>query len=156
MTLNFITEDITEAKELALAYIANGGNETSPDNYTKYNDWYSSLKVVFLEQLLEKLPVNGTPAAGDVTLQILEKVDKDLSVTMTEDPECKQRWFPLGIQLNYTNVTEPAKTFISSMGRLKYLTPIYSALLAANKKDTAIEWYNLNKDFYHPSALLQL
>lgn len=36
-----------------MAYIANAGNDTSPDNYTEYNEWYSSLKVVFLEQLLE-------------------------------------------------------------------------------------------------------
>lgn len=60
-----------------------------------------------------------------MTLKIAEKVDKDLNITMTVDPECKQRWFPIGIRVNYTNVTEPAKTFISSMGRMKYLSPIY-------------------------------
>lgn len=53
VTLNFTTENITVAKELAMAYIANAGNDTSPDNYTEYNEWYSSLKVVFLEELLE-------------------------------------------------------------------------------------------------------
>lgn len=53
VTLNFTTENITVAKELAMAYIANAGSDTSPDNYTEYNEWYSSLKVVFLEELLE-------------------------------------------------------------------------------------------------------
>jgi leukotriene-A4 hydrolase len=62
----------------------------------------------------------------------------------------------MGILLNYTNVLEPAHQFISSMGRMKYLTPVYQALLKTNQKALAIQWYEENVDFYHPYAVLQI
>lgn len=93
---------------------------------------------------------------GVTTLAIVKKVDEDLKITTTVDPECKQRWFPLGIKVNYTDVMDPAKEFISSMGRMKYLTPIYQALLDVGEKSKAVEWYNLNVNFYHPYAVEML
>jgi leukotriene-A4 hydrolase len=63
-----------------------------------------------------------------VTLDIMSKLDADLNLTMTVDPECKQRWYPLAIRKGYQSALEPAHEFISSQGRLKYLTPIYMAL----------------------------
>jgi len=57
---------------------------------------------------------------------------------------------------NYTAVLEPAHQFISSMGRMKYLTPNYQALLDSDQKPLAIQWYQENVNFYHPYAVLQL
>ena len=91
---------------------------------------------------------------SDVTIKILEKIDADLDITATKDPEVKNVWFPLGIRLNYTAVISPAHTFISSMGRLKYLQPEYQALLDTKQTALAISWYEENKDFYHPLAAL--
>lgn len=91
-----------------------------------------------------------------VTVELLQKIDTDLNITGTLDPECKQRWYPLGITKNYTAVKEPAHTFISSQGRMKYLTPIYTALLQSGQRELAIAWYNENVDFYHPYAVEQL
>lgn len=138
-----------------MRYIANEGNATSPENYTEYNNWYSSLKVIFLEKLIEMLPT-GNETTGVTNLAIVKKVDEDLKITMTVDPECKQRWFPLGIMVNYANVTEPAKEFVSSMGRMKYLTPIYQALIDTNQTAEGVKWYNENVDFYHPYAVEML
>ena len=56
----------------------------------------------------------------------------------------------------YEPVTQPAHDFISSMGRMKYLTPIYTALMDSGNKTTAQDWYNQNIDFYHPYAVQQL
>lgn len=67
-----------------------------------------------------------------VTPELLTKIDADLNITGTLDPECKQRWFPMGIKIGYAPTKEPAHTFISSQGRMKYLTPIYKALLESN------------------------
>ena len=47
---DFNTEQSNESAALALAYIA-GAGETSPTNYTDYNDFYSNLKVVFHDTL---------------------------------------------------------------------------------------------------------
>lgn len=70
----------------------------------------------------------------------MEKIDKDYGLTYTQDPEIKQRWFPLGIYQNYTPVFDYANQFVCQQGRLKYLNPIYIAL-----KDTNLtmgqEWF---------------
>lgn len=52
--LDFMTKDITESQNLASEYVKLKGNG-SPANYRKYNEYYSSLKVVFLEQLVIEL-----------------------------------------------------------------------------------------------------
>jgi hypothetical protein len=33
---------------------------------------------------------------------------------------------------------------------MKYLQPIYQALLDSDKKDLALKWYHENINFYHP------
>ena len=53
---------------------------------------------------------------------------------------------------DYTTVTEPAHTWISSMGRSKYLNPVYQALQDTGNHDTGCTWLNENIDFYHPVA----
>lgn len=39
---------------------------------------------------------------------------------------------------------------------MKYLTPIYKALLDSDQKDIAVQWFKENEDFYHPYAVDQL
>jgi leukotriene-A4 hydrolase len=122
---DFTTNSSREFAKMAVDYVSLNGT-ASPENYTDYlsNDTYSNLRVVFIESLSESVHTNDTDA-----LAVMQKVDEDFNITGTLDPELKQRWFPLGIKMNYTNVTDPAHEFISSMGRLKYLNPIYRALL---------------------------
>jgi len=91
-----------------------------------------------------------------LTLDILKKVDADYNLTGTVDPECKQRWFPLCIKAGYAPALEPAHTFVSTQGRMKYLNPIYRALLDTNQKDLAVKWFNESIDFYHPLAIASL
>ena len=117
---DFTTPQLNESSALADQYIQLAG-ASSPAGFADYQTWYSSLKVIFLNRLLARV--------NDTTIAILEKIDSDLNVTNTLDPECKNVWFPLGIYKNFSTVLEPAHTFISSMGRMKYLTPIYTALL---------------------------
>lgn len=83
---------------------------------------------------------------------ILARIDADLDCTATLDPEVKQRWFPTGLGLNYDPVYEPAHTWISSMGRSKYLTPVYASLQDSGQHDLGVQWFDENKDFYHPVA----
>jgi len=59
----------------------------------------------------------------------MTKIDDDLNVTDSVDPEVRQRWYPLGIKKNYTKVMAPAKEFVQGMGRWKYVKPIYAALI---------------------------
>jgi len=91
-----------------------------------------------------------------MTVEIMAKIDADLNITNTLDPECKNIWFPLGIKLGYNTVMTPSNTFVSTQGRMKYLTPIYMALQNSGQHNTAVEWFNANIDFYHPYAVAKL
>lgn len=87
-----------------------------------------------------------------VNTAILAKIDADLHCTNDMDPEVKQRWFPTGLGLYYDPVYDPAHTWISSMGRSKYLAPVYSSLQDSGQHDLGVQWFDENKDFYHPVA----
>lgn len=63
--------------------------------------------------------------SDQVTIAILDKIDADLGVTADVDPEVRQRWYALGLSKDYEPVYSPAHDWISSMGRSKYLNPIY-------------------------------
>ena len=91
-----------------------------------------------------------------MTLDILKKIDEDLGATADPNPEVKQRWLPLCLMLRYQPAYDAAHKFVSSQGRLKYLTPVYQALEWTDQHDLALEWFNESKNFYHPIALSSL
>lgn len=106
--LDFTTKALNASSELADEYIRLGG-ASSPSNYADYFDYYSGLRVVFLERLRTR--------QAEVTLEILERIDADFNVTGTFDPECKQRWFPFGLVKGYEPVKVPSHKMVSTVGR---------------------------------------
>jgi leukotriene-A4 hydrolase len=50
-------------------------------------------------------------------------------VTPVDNPEIRQRWFPLVIALDYQDAFPTIKAFVQSVGRQKYILPIYTALV---------------------------
>ena len=147
ITLDFTTPALNQSSDLADEYIKLGG-ASSPDNYADYFDFYSRLRVVFLSRLDARI--------SDVSLDIIKRVDGDYNVTNTEDPECRRVWVPFGIRKGYQPAMPVAKEVVSTVGRLKYLTPIYQALLDSNQRDLAVQWFEENIDFYHPIAVVTL
>jgi leukotriene-A4 hydrolase len=143
-TFDFNTPASDDAEELAAAYIALGG-ASSPPNYEDYHLFYSNLKVIFYDYLNANI--------DQVTIELLERIDADYSTTADPDPEVKQKWLPMGLTLQYEPSYDAAHTWISSMGRCKYLTPVYTALENSGQHDLGVEWYNENINFYHPVAL---
>ena len=119
VALDFTTPESDQSAALALAYISLNGT-ASPANFTEYFDYYSNLKVVFHDTLQANYDMVNTA--------ILARIDADLLCTTDMDPEVKQRWFPTGLGLFYDPVYDPAHTWISSMGRSKYLSPVYASL----------------------------
>lgn len=145
--LNFDTVEADQATALALGYIALNG-AGSPENNTAYFGYYSNLKVVF-HNTLEANP-------DLVNLAILERIDADYNCTGDIDPEVRQRWYPIGLDKNYQPVYEPAHEWISGMGRVKYLKPVYISLVMSDQCPLAEQWFNENKSFYHPVAVTSL
>lgn len=124
------------------------GGKSSPEDKDQYFQFDSNLKTIFHTTLLEN--------ANDVTLPILSLVDSDFSVTADPNPEVKQRWLPLGLGHKYDPAYDASHEFVSSQGRLKYLTPIYQALEQTGQHDLAVQWFDENEDFYHPIAISSL
>jgi leukotriene-A4 hydrolase len=141
--LDFATSEATAAINLANEYIKLNG-KGSPADKDIYFTYYSNLKVVFYQTL---------GASPDLNIDILTQVDADYKTTDDADPEVKQRWLPAGLILGYTPAFEASHTWVSSMGRCKYLTPIYVALEGSGQHDLGVTWYNENLDFYHPVAI---
>lgn len=83
-----------------------------------------------------------------VTLAVIEKIDADLQITNDVDPEVRMRWYPTCLYLQYPAVYTPAFDWISSMGRSKYLNPVYQSLVQSGQHDLAVQWNNANIDFY--------
>jgi len=133
---------------------------SSPANHANYNSkYYSNLKVIFIQQLVTR--------EKDIGLVILNKIDADLKITDNNDPENKsegvfpdynvnEQWVPLGIRLGYHAVLPVAKTIVETVGRMKYLSPIYKALLESGNRELAISWYEASVNFYSPYAVVQL
>jgi len=73
-----------------------------------------------------------------VTIELLSLIDADYNTTADPDPEVKQRWLPIGLTIQYEPSYDAAHTWVSSMGRCKYLTPIYSALQNSGQHDLGV------------------
>jgi len=133
-----------DAEELAMGFIAQGG-AGRPDNWEDYFDFYSNLKVIFYETLLANME--------NVDIALLTEIETCYNTTEDPDPEVKQRWLPIGLTIQYEAVYDAAHTWVSTMGRCKYLTSVYSALENSGQHDLGVQWYNENLDFYHPVAI---
>ena len=127
--LDFSTPESDQSTALALEYISLNGT-ASPSNFDVYFTYYSNLKVVFHDTLQNNYK--------DVNIAILTRIDADLGCTADIDPEVKQRWYPTGLGLYYQPVYDPAHTWISSMGRSKYLKPVYSSLQDSGQHDLGV------------------
>ena len=144
---DFTTPELTEAVQLANEYTNMGGN-SSPANFTDFNKWDSNTQVIFI-QALEK-------RKDDVTVAVLARIDADLNITHSLDPNCQQEWVPLSIKHNYGNVMDVAHTIVTTIGRMKYLSGIYNALMQNNRETTAQAWFQEAYSFYSPYAQVQV
>lgn len=71
---------MNESYDLANEYIEMAGNNT-PSNFADYVNWTSNLKVIFLSKL--------EASFDNLTHDILSRIDADLNISATVDPECK-------------------------------------------------------------------
>lgn len=82
--VNFTSDDQIEAETFADTYVALGG-KSGPDNAAAtWDKFYSNKKVVFTLKLLDRLRENK------VSYQVVAKIDADLKLTSTQNPEVWQ------------------------------------------------------------------
>ena len=94
----------------------------------------------FLEAVLNK-----------VKLDQIRKLDAAFHFSETKDPEVLTLWYTITLPKNYDPTLATVPAFLGSVGRGKFLVPVYEALLASkNGKKLATSIFEKNKTFYSP------
>ena len=142
VTLDFSTPEIEESKDLAREYLKLAG-EASPANYEVFHDYFSSLKCIFLQELLDNL--------DQVNMKLIERLDSDFRLTTFRDPEVKTLWYQIAILKEYKTAWPYANEFMITKGRMKYLLPLYKAWNKVDHK-VALQIYEAGSSLYHAMA----
>ncbi len=111
---------------------------TLPDGQS----WTSQEWLRFLRALPEKL-----------TAKQMQSLDKAYSLTASGNNEILQQWLLMSVKNGYEPADEKLAQFLNSVGRRKYIKPLYEELAKTEKgKDRAIEIYETARPGYHPIA----
>ncbi len=91
--------------------------------------------------------INTLPA--EITKEQLAKLDKAYGFTKSGNSEISAAWFQPTIKAGYAAVYPKVESFLTSVGRRKFLTPTYKALIESGKKDMALSIYKKARPNYH-------
>lgn len=103
--------------------------------------------------------LRGLPPA--LPLATLAELDARFSLTASTNYEILAKWLELAVLRGYAAADERLEQFLRTVGRRKFLLPLYEALLSAGRRDDAVRIYGGARPGYHPvtqhslDALLQ-
>ena len=81
------------------------------------------------------------------------ELDARFALGRSENAEILSGWLELALESGYAPALPRALAFLGEVGRMKYLKPLYKALLAApGTRSAAREAYARYRDGYHPIA----
>ncbi|MEM9455591.1 MAG: M1 family metallopeptidase [Myxococcota bacterium] len=93
--------------------------------------------------LLRGLPA-GLPADA------LVQLDQTFSLTDSGNYEILAQWLEVGVLRGYAPVDARLERFLRTVGRRKFLMPLYRALLQAGRREDAVRIYGQARAGYHP------
>lgn len=90
----------------------------------------------------------------DLTAEDLARLDQALAFTQAGNAEIKSQWLQLAIAHDYEPAYPALESFLTGMGRIKFLGPLYRAL-AETKEGRArgLAIYEQARPLYHPLAV---
>ncbi|UYZ63884.1 M1 family metallopeptidase [Hymenobacter weizhouensis] len=94
------------------------------------------------------------PAAGPA--ERLAELDAAFGFTHSGNAEILAAWFPLTIAAGYSPADEALRRFLTTVGRRKFIVPLYKALLAAGRAGEARRLYAQARPNYHAIATATL
>ncbi|MDY7094278.1 MAG: M1 family metallopeptidase [Acidobacteriota bacterium] len=90
----------------------------------------------------------------DLTADDLARLDKALAFTQAGNAEIKNEWLQLAIAHDYAAAYPALESFLTSMGRIKFLAPLYRALAETEEgRARGLEIYQQARPLYHPLAV---
>ena len=91
--------------------------------------------------------INGLPR--EMSTDKLAELDSEYGFTQSGNSEILAAWFQPTIRSGYEPVYDKVESFLISVGRRKFLTPTYRALIESDKKDMALDIYKKARPNYH-------
>lgn len=88
----------------------------------------------------------------DVGVAKLTQLDAAYGFTKSGNSEISAAWFQPTIRNNYEAVYAKVEDFLINVGRRKFLTPTYKALIDSGKKEMALSIYEKARPNYHAVA----
>lgn len=122
--------------DLALAELL-GGDGRARSLPTK--DWTPHHWLHFLRGLPSDLPT-----------RVLGELDAAFSLTASGNAEILAQWLEVSVRRGYAPVDERLEQFLRTVGRRKFLVPLYEALIVAGRRDDALRIYGEARAGYHP------
>ena len=116
------------------------GEQSSKD--LPWNDWLYQERYRFLTNL---------PSEG-VDANMLNELDEEYGITETGNNEVLFAWLEQSILHDYQPAYPQLRSFLTSVGRRKFLTPLYRAMLETDQKDMAMSIYEEARPAYHSVA----
>lgn len=121
-----------------LASNFNNGKRAS-DMGIQRGDWTTQEWMNFIRQL-----------PNDIAPQRLAELDREFNFKGWGNAEIMAEWFVKGIRAGYTDIRPQLKDFLMTVGRRKFVGPIYSALAETpENKKWAKEVYQTARNNYH-------
>lgn len=109
-------------------------------------DWSSHEWLHFIRMLPENM-----------SQQQMAELDKAFNFTNSGNSEVLAAWFIHAIRNNYTTADKALETFLTNVGRRKFLVPIYKALIATPEgKKKALAIYAKARPNYHAVSTVTL
>ncbi len=93
--------------------------------------------------LLRGLPTTLPPSA-------LAELDRAFGLTASTNYEILAQWLEVGVLRGYGAVDERLEAFLTTVGRRKFLLPLYRSLLTAGRRADAVRIYGRARAGYHP------
>jgi leukotriene-A4 hydrolase len=83
---------------------------------------------------------------------LLEEMDRTFNLSQSHNFEILVSWLTLGIKSGYSPAIERTQSLLGEVGRMKYLKPLYGALLKHGQEDIARAMFAKHSAGYHPIA----
>ena len=106
-----------------------------------WNDWLYQERYRFLSNL-----PNDTPS------ERLQDLDAAWNINETGNNEILFAWLEQSIRSHYSDAYERLQTFLVEVGRRKFLTPLYKAMLDTDQTKMALDIYDKARPNYHSVA----
>ncbi len=133
----FKSDELTTTQALAKGW-SQGSRPTKEDT----DNWSAELWQIYLQGLPKKLDIDEC-----------EWLETTFDLSDTKNVEILSSWLTIAATSSYEPAFKRIDTFLGSMGRMKFLKPLYKALYNnKNTKDQARTIFTKHAESYHPIA----